>query len=377
VLGNATALGSDVTTVNANGGTFRLNGNSTTLGGLTGSSGGIVGNANAAAATVAVSHSGSNAFASVLQDGAGGGALSLSKSGGGTLALTNTNTFTGTTTVSAGTLEAGAAGALGNTTNPNLTGETLLLSNTGTTGRLNDSATVTMAGGTMAFSGNVSEGSSPGVGALTLTANSVIDFAGGNAHINFAASNLASWSSAVRWTCGRRPSAFFEKFPVETTVCPSIIAEPLSVNANAWTTATFTVEALATPSPAYQWRKGGVNIGGATSSSYSVSASASVASYYDVVVTNGAGSLTSTAALLTVVGASGNAPPIAVNDSATTTPAAAVTVNVLTNDSVAESASEGAPLVLKSRYNTRRWPLRSDWSVSRTERTCSKSFFCV
>ena len=126
-----------------------------------------------------------------------GGTVGLDKSTAGTVTLTGANTFTGTTTVSAGTLEAGAAGALGNTTNLNLTGGTLLLSNTGTTDRINNSATVTMAGGTIAFSGNVSEGSSPGVGALTLSANSFIDFAGGNALINFGASNLASWNGGA------------------------------------------------------------------------------------------------------------------------------------------------------------------------------------
>jgi hypothetical protein len=63
--------------------------------------------------------------------------------------------------------------------------------------RINDSATITMAGGTIAFSGNVTEGSSPGTGALTLTASSIIDFLGGDAIINFGASNLATWTGGA------------------------------------------------------------------------------------------------------------------------------------------------------------------------------------
>ncbi len=54
---------------------------------------------------------------------------------------------------------------------------------------------VTLAGGTNAFTGNVTEGSSPGTGALTLTANSIIDFnLLGNEIINFGPSHLASWN---------------------------------------------------------------------------------------------------------------------------------------------------------------------------------------
>ena len=97
--------------------------------------------------------------------------------------------------MSGGTLEAGAAGVLGNTLSVAVnTGGTLLLSGTGTTDRINNSATVTLAGGKIAFGGNVTEGSSPGTGALTLTANSILDFGGGNDVINFGASGGASWT---------------------------------------------------------------------------------------------------------------------------------------------------------------------------------------
>ena len=116
-------------------------------------------------------------------------------SGGGAVNLSGANTYSGTTTINNATLQASATNALGGTSNVTITGGTLLLSNAGTINRINDTATITMAGGTIAFSGNVTEGSSPGTGALTLTANSIIDFAGGHARINFGDSHLATWTS--------------------------------------------------------------------------------------------------------------------------------------------------------------------------------------
>jgi hypothetical protein len=57
----------------------------------------------------------------------------------------------------------------------------------------------------------------------------------------------------------------------------------------------------------YQWRKGGTAISGATSATYTISATAaSDAGSYDVVVTNSAGSVTSSAATLTISGVSGS-----------------------------------------------------------------------
>ena len=126
---------------------------------------------------------------------------------------------------------------------------------------------------------------------------------------------------------------FLAKHLVETTRRPAILQEPVSAIVNAGSTAVFSVEANGTPAPTYQWRKDGVNISGATSASYSVAAGSTTGGYYDVIVTNSVGSITSTAGLLTVIGSSTNVPPVAVNDSATTTPGNPVTVNVLTNDS--------------------------------------------
>lgn len=82
---------------------------------------------------------------------------------------------------------------------------------------------------------------------------------------------------------------------------PSISTQPANATACVGGSVTFSVTASGSPAPTYQWRKGGVNIGGATSSSYTISSvnSADEASY-DVVVSNSAGTATSSAATLTV-----------------------------------------------------------------------------
>lgn len=120
---------------------------------------------------------------------------SLLKTGLGSTNLASANTFTGTTTIAGGTLEVATANGLGNTSSISVnSGGTLLLGNAATTDRINNSATIKLAGGAIAFNGSITEGST---GALTLTANSVIDFAGGNNRITFAASNVVAWTAST------------------------------------------------------------------------------------------------------------------------------------------------------------------------------------
>jgi autotransporter-associated beta strand protein len=120
-------------------------------------------------------------------------------SGAGTLTFSDKNTFTGTTTINSGTLSASAAGALGNTSGITVnSGGTLLLSGSSSvTDRINNTATVTLNGGTF-NTGGLSEHGSVGIGALTLQNSSTIDFFNNGATssvINFANSSAATWAS--------------------------------------------------------------------------------------------------------------------------------------------------------------------------------------
>lgn len=84
-------------------------------------------------------------------------------------------------------------------------------------------------------------------------------------------------------------------------VAPTITAPPASQTVNVGANVTFSVTATGTAPFTYQWRKGTNPIGGATASSYAITGAAITdAGSYDVIVTNGAGSATSAAAVLTV-----------------------------------------------------------------------------
>ena len=89
---------------------------------------------------------------------------------------------------------------------------------------------------------------------------------------------------------------------VGVPVAPSVTSQPASQTITAGQSATFTVAASGEAPVSYQWQKNGAAIGGATSATYS-SASAlpsDSGSRFAVVVSNSAGSVTSSAATLTV-----------------------------------------------------------------------------
>ncbi len=83
---------------------------------------------------------------------------------------------------------------------------------------------------------------------------------------------------------------------------PVINVQPVaSQTIVAGASASFSVDATGTPTPAYQWRKGGVAITGATSASFTIaSVSSGDAASYTVLVSNSAGSVTSAASTLIV-----------------------------------------------------------------------------
>ena len=83
---------------------------------------------------------------------------------------------------------------------------------------------------------------------------------------------------------------------------PTVTTQPANQTVTAGQTATFTVVAAGTAPLAYQWQKNGANIAGATSSSYTTPATtaADSGSKFGVVVSNSAGSITSSSATLSV-----------------------------------------------------------------------------
>jgi hypothetical protein len=86
---------------------------------------------------------------------------------------------------------------------------------------------------------------------------------------------------------------------------PSITGQPANRSVTAGQTATFSVTASGSGTLTYQWKKGGVAVSGATSSSYTTPATttADSGSQFTVTVTNSVGSVNSNAATLTVAAA--------------------------------------------------------------------------
>jgi len=85
------------------------------------------------------------------------------------------------------------------------------------------------------------------------------------------------------------------------STAPTITQQPVSVTKDPGQTATFTVVASSSTTPSYQWRKNGVNISGATSSTLTLAnVQLSDAAFYTVAVSNAGGSVTSSQAQLVV-----------------------------------------------------------------------------
>ncbi len=118
-------------------------------------------------------------------------------------------------------------------------------------------------------------------------------------------------SSAATLTVNAAPTA------------PAITTQPTSQTVVAGTSVTLTVVASGTAPLSYQWSKGGVALSGATAASYTIAAvTTGDAGSYTCVVTNGAGSATSNAAILTVNAAT-IAPAITTQPSSVTVTAGA------------------------------------------------------
>jgi hypothetical protein len=129
-------------------------------------------------------------------------------------------------------------------------------------------------------------------------------------------------------------------------VAPSITTQPVSQTVTAGQTAMFSVAATGTAPMTYQWKKNSAAISGANSSGYTtpVTMSSDSGAQFTVVVSNAAGSATSSAAMLTVTTAS-------VAPSITTQPASqTVTAGQTATFSVAATGT--APMTYQWRKNT-------------------------
>jgi hypothetical protein len=118
---------------------------------------------------------------------------------------------------------------------------------------------------------------------------------------NIQTANGGSYSVVVANAAGSTTSDVNSLTVLPATAVPAITTQPVSQSAAAGSNVSFLVAAYGTPTPTYQWQKAGINIVGATSATLSLtSVQASSAGTYTVVVTNSAGSVTSSGAVLTV-----------------------------------------------------------------------------
>ncbi len=118
---------------------------------------------------------------------------------------------------------------------------------------------------------------------------------------NVQASDAGSYTVVATNTYGTAPS---NAATLAVQAAPAITTQPASVGLATGATANFLVVATGTAPLSYQWKKGGVNIAGATSSTYSIgNAQTTDEGSYTVSVSNPAGSLVSNAATLTILAA--------------------------------------------------------------------------
>ncbi|MGH7131897.1 MAG: immunoglobulin domain-containing protein [Phycisphaerales bacterium] len=113
-----------------------------------------------------------------------------------------------------------------------------------------------------------------------------------------SAGDATSYDCVVTNTCGSVPS---NAVSLTVNAAPFFGTQPTAQTACVGSSASFTVAASGTPIPTLQWRKNTVNIGGATSPTFTIpSVVAGDAASYDCVATNSCSTATSTAVTLTV-----------------------------------------------------------------------------
>ena len=122
--------------------------------------------------------------------------------------------------------------------------------------------------------------------------------------------DAASYSVVVSNSAGSVTSSAATLTVYASVTAPSITSQPAALAVTAGQPASLTVSATGTGPLSYQWKKNGTAVTGATSATYTIAATTNAdAASYSVVVSNSAGSVTSSTATLTI-----NAETIAVAD---------------------------------------------------------------
>jgi len=114
--------------------------------------------------------------------------------------------------------------------------------------------------------------------------------------------NAAQFTAVVTNSAGTATSKAAVLTVTAPVIAPSITSQPIAQSISAGQAATFSVASTGTAPMTYQWMRNGSAIGGSVSSSYTtaLATSADNGAQFSVVVTNGAGSVSSTSALLTI-----------------------------------------------------------------------------
>lgn len=120
-----------------------------------------------------------------------------------------------------------------------------------------------------------------------------------NATATSAYSNIAKYTTSTSSTSS---STSTSSSSTTTTAAPRITTQPATQTVPLGSALSFTVAVTGSPTPSIQWKKNGVNISGATSTTLTISsASYTSEGSYSVVATNSAGSVASSSAALTII----------------------------------------------------------------------------
>ncbi len=149
------------------------------------------------------------------------------------------------------------------------------------------SFSVTATGSNLSYQWRKNGSNISGATAATYTISSVAAADAGNYDVVVSSAGCTNVTSAVA--------------ALTVNSAPQITVNPLSQAVCSGSSVSFSVTAIGTPTPTYQWKKGGVDIAGATSATYTINpVSSADAANYSVTVTNSCGTANSAVATLTV-----------------------------------------------------------------------------